>query len=62
MPEKVRQCIHKGQKGWSAGKVGECYVGAGAREKAVAQAQAINIIQGRAQGKSWAMKLPEPKK
>jgi len=62
MPSKLMQCVFKGQKGWKAeGKNSKCYVGPDAREKAVAQVQAINISAGRQQGAEWAEKLPEPK-
>lgn len=57
MPSKLMQCVSKGQKGWKA-EGGTCYIGEGAREKAVAKMQAINISTGKKEGKSWAKKMP----
>ena len=61
MPAKLRECVSKGQKGWASDKGGTCFIGSGAREKAVAQVQAINISVGKKEGKSWAEKLPAKK-
>lgn len=57
MPAKLRQCTYKGQKGWAADKGSTCFIGENAREKAVAQVQAINISVGKKEGKAWAKKL-----
>lgn len=61
MPSKLIQCVFKGQKGWKAEGGGKCFTGSDAREKAVAQVEAINISTGRKEGRAWAEKLPEPK-
>jgi len=63
MPSKVMECTTNGQKGFKAegARNPVCYVGSGAREKAVAQVNAINISEGRKTGAAWAMKLPAMK-
>lgn len=58
MPEKLMQCVLKGAKGWKAGPEGTCYTGSDARAQAVKQGQAINISQGKKQGKAWAKAIP----
>lgn len=60
MPAKVVECTLNGVKGFKA-EGGQCYTGPAAREKAVAQAQAINISVGRKEGKAWAKNLPAKK-
>jgi len=62
MPAKLRQCIFKGQKGWSAEPNGHCFTGSRAREQAAAQVTAINITVGKKSGLAWAKNIPEPKK
>lgn len=62
MPAKLRQCIVKGTKGWSAEPNGHCFTGSNAREQAAAQVAAINISVGKKSGAAWAEKIPEPKK
>lgn len=57
--EKVLECTSNGSKGFKAHAGGECYIGSGAKERAVAQVQAINISMGKKQGSSWAKKLPK---
>lgn len=56
MPSKVIECTVNGVKGFKA-EGGTCYIGSAAKEKATAQAQAINISVGRKEGKSWAKNL-----
>lgn len=60
MPAKVIECTLNGVKGFKA-EGGQCHTGPAAREKAVAQAQAINISVGRKEGKAWAKNLPVKK-
>lgn len=60
MPAKLVECTIKGTKGWSA-EGGKCFAGTGAREKAVAQLEAINISVGKKEGKTWAKKIPAKK-
>lgn len=62
MPSKLMECVSKGNKGWKAEGGGSCFVGAGAREKAVAQMTAINISTAKKEGKAWAEKLPPASK
>lgn len=61
VPSKVMECTTNGQKGFKAegARNAVCYIGPGAREKAVAQVNAINIAEGRKSGAAWAKKLPE---
>lgn len=62
MPAKLAECTLKGVKGYKSDIGGTCFTGPGAREKAVAQLEAINISKARKEGKAWATKLPLPKK
>lgn len=62
MPVKVVDCTLNGVKGFKSSEGGTCYTGPAGREKAVAQVQAINISKARSEGKSWATKMPMPKK
>lgn len=62
MPAKLRQCITKGQKGWSAEANGHCFTGSNAREQAAAQVAAINISVGKKSGAAWAKEIPGQKK
>ena len=61
MPAKLTECTIKGVKGWSSDVGGKCFTGSGAREKAVAQLQAINITTAKKSGAAWAEKLPAKK-
>ena len=61
MPAKLRECVYKGQKGYASDKGGKCFVGSGAREKAVEQVQAINIAVGIKEGATWAENLKKTK-
>ncbi len=61
MPAKLRECTSKGQKGFASDIGGTCFVGSGAREKAVSQLQAINISTAQKEGKGWATKLGKAK-
>jgi len=58
---EVVECTLNGVKGFKSEAGGKCYTGAGAREKAVAQVQAINISTARRKGAPWATSLPEKK-
>jgi hypothetical protein len=58
MPAKLRECIVKGEKGWSAESGGHCFTGPDARAKATAQVQAINISVGKKSGAQWAKEVP----
>lgn len=42
----LKRCSKDGQTGWKWGNEGTCYVGPGAREKALEQARAILANQG----------------
>lgn len=57
MPSQLMECTLNGSKGFKA-EGGKCYTGPGAREKAVAQVQAININNERKKGTAWAKALP----
>jgi len=61
MPAKLRSCTVNGEKGWASDIGGKCFTGPAAREKAVAQLQAINISKAKKEGASWAEKLPSKK-
>lgn len=61
MPAVVVECTLNGVKGFKSSEGGTCYTGPAAREKAVAQVQAINISKGKQSGASWAKHLPAKK-
>lgn len=61
MPSKLMECSSKWQKVFKAEGV-SCFIGEGAREKAVAQMTAINISTAKKEGKAWAEKLPPASK
>ena len=61
MPAKVVECTLNGVKGFKSSDGGTCYTGPAAREKAIAQVQAINSSKGRKEGVAWAKNLPAKK-
>jgi len=46
----VKRCTRRGQSGYRWGDAGKCYIGEGAREKALSQGQAIIAAQARRKG------------
>lgn len=43
----LQRCQKNSQKGWKFGKEGTCYIGEGAREKALKQGRAIEANKGK---------------